>query len=146
MSRAGSRVQTNEKEPEKLAGPPPLPWLSLSLTGWPAEGPAPRGLRSRTAGLRAGAAQGKDAGPPSGATPPGLLPSPAWGALPGPRDGLARSGAGSLVPPPSPEPAVTAGPRQSWERRRELPPPAVSSGTKALLDLTPDSREKEKDF
>ena len=31
---------------------------------------------------------------------------------------------------------VTAGPQQSWERRRELPPLGMSSGTKAPLDLT----------
>lgn len=93
MSRAGSRVQTNGNGPEKLAGAPPLPRLSVSLTGWPAEGPAPRGLRSRTAGLRGRGSSGQRRRTP----PEGPLPRTCSPHLPGPRDGLARSGAGSLV-------------------------------------------------
>ena len=108
VSRAGSRVQTDGNGPEKLAAP-------LHSCGCPSASQAgrQRGLLPGASGQGqlgsgAGAAQGKDTGPPRGATAPGLLPSPAWGALPGPQDSLARGGARSLVPPPSPEPAVTA--------------------------------------
>ena len=64
------------------------------------------------------------------------LSARAWGALPGPRDDLARRG-GDLWSHRRPlSHGVTAGPHQSWECRRELPPLGMLSGTKAPLDLT----------
>lgn len=80
-------------------GPPPLPRLSRSVTGWPAEEPAPRGLGSRTVGLRGWGCSGQGRmSPPRDRSPwscsprlPGCpLSARAWGALPGPRDDLAR--------------------------------------------------------
>ena len=134
-------------------GPPPLPRLSRSLTGWPAEGPAPRGLGSRTVGLRGWGCSGqgcmipqRDRSPWS-CSPrlPGCpLSARAWGALPGPHDDLAWRGGGLWSHRRPLSYGVTAGPQQSWERRRELPPLGMSLGTKAPLDLT--RGEKEKDF
>lgn len=94
VSRAGSRVQTDGNGPEKLAAP-------LHSCGCPSASRAgrQRGLLPGASGQGqlgsgAGAAQGKDAGPPRGATALACSPHLPGGPCLGHRTALPRAGRG----------------------------------------------------